>query len=157
MARRRTLDLTDRGLLGGAGDIMIGAYARQQRRRRLLIAVVGLILISGAVGIYALLDLPDDTAAANERVIAVRCVKCGHTGTVPVEVGNVAFPRKCPACGAVACQKLWECRDCGTQFLNIGGNGVIRCPDCGSGNVGSAVEVRTPPAEVPQATDQNGR
>ena len=46
---RRPLNLSDtRSVLATTGDVAVGAYARRIRRRRIGIALVGLLLIAGA-------------------------------------------------------------------------------------------------------------
>ncbi|MCK4343024.1 MAG: hypothetical protein KAY37_15020 [Phycisphaerae bacterium] len=146
--RRRPANLTDyRAVLDSTGDIAIGAYARQQRRRRILIAMAGIGLIGGAVWLYTTLRPSAEIDWSELRPVAVECVKCGHREVMFVKAGEPSFPLKCPVCQERACHKLWECRDCGYQFLNIGQDVVLECPKCHSRRVGTAETLAEPAAE----------
>jgi DNA-directed RNA polymerase subunit RPC12/RpoP len=158
---RRSLDLTDyRSVMRSSGDVSIGAYARQQRQRRLLVGVAGLIFILGAVWLYSVLQPAEEVDREGRYPLAVRCMKCGYEGVVLLEVGAESFPLPCPECGERACHKLWLCRACGKTFLRKGGEDVVRCPACGSAQVGEAAALRDPeagPGDGPQGVRGNGR
>lgn len=118
-------------------EVSVGAYARRQLRRRILIGVFGVVLIGGALTVYQLLRPPGDERRADRYPVRVRCVSCGHVTTVQVRFGQT-FPMKCPKCGEMACQLLWHCRDCGAEFVPEQVGTTVRCPECGSERVGSA-------------------
>jgi len=131
---RRGLDAT--------GDIQVGAYARRQRRRRILLSLLGLALIGGAVGLYAGLRHWVLQPAAETRgrpyAVKVRCISCGYSATLDVSSGQT-FPLECPVCGERGCKQLWKCRACGHEFLPAESGNEKRCPRCGNSAVGSAV------------------
>lgn len=158
MLRRRTpRSLTDtRAVLDSRGEIAVGAYARQQRRRRALVGLLGVGLIGGAVWLYLALAPEDGPAPARSHPVAVQCVTrdCGYRAVVMVPRGEESFPRVCPRCGQHSCYRLWECRDCGRQFLLSASSGALVCPGCGSERVGGAEELRV--AEAGAAADPQG-
>jgi predicted RNA-binding Zn-ribbon protein involved in translation (DUF1610 family) len=144
MSRRRTsisIEAYQRGL-ESTGEVRIGAYARRQRRRRVLVALLGVLLIAGAVGLYMGLHYwmphPGTGAAAGTYPVKVRCVSCGYSATLDVPYEGITFPLTCPRCGERACKQLWKCRACGEEFLPEEGSAEKRCPACGSLEVGSA-------------------
>jgi len=160
MAVRKNLLPGARGrdVFRGSGDIAVSAYARQQRRRRILVAAVGVALIAGAGWLLAALWPRDSHGGAGRIAIAVECQRCKWRGVIQTGPGTPAFPLPCPQCGERACHKLWECRSCGYQFVDKKGQPVVVCPRCGRRNVGTAETVREPNRAVrPQAGDPNGR
>ena len=100
--------------------------------------LLGLLLIGGAVGLYYRLRPPGAAGGADEYPVQIRCLACGHTAIVYVPHAQV-FPMKCPKCRELAAQPVWECRDCGRQFVPEQTGGVVHCPKCGSERVGSAI------------------
>ncbi len=133
-------NLTDyRKVLQGRGEIMVGAYARRVRRWRILLGAIGLLLIVGAAWIYVALLPPDPTRHAEPHQVAVACAKCGYRGVTEAPPAE-PFPLVCPSCGERACYKLWECRNCGHQFLPKGGGAEPTCPQCGHARVGTATQ-----------------
>jgi DNA-directed RNA polymerase subunit RPC12/RpoP len=138
--KRRVSNLNDyRAVLNSSGEIVVGAYARAQRRRRLLIAGLGLALIGTALWLFMLLRPAElQPLPAGSRVV-VQCVApaCGFRGPVVVPP-DANFPLKCPKCGARSVQKVWVCRDCGHEFLPKGGIAELRCERCGSQRIGTA-------------------
>jgi DNA-directed RNA polymerase subunit RPC12/RpoP len=149
MPRARPGHLNDyRAVLAGKGDIAIGARARAERRRRILIAIAGLGLIGGALGAHVLLRPREPANAQRGTPVLVRCVdpNCGYEGVVPVQQGQARYPVMCPRCGQHSCQKVWECRDCGHRFVPVGAPDELQCPECGSRRVGTAL---TPAAIKP--------
>ncbi len=144
MRRKRPINLTDfRSVVLTEGEISVGAYARAQRRKRVLLGIVGLALIGGAVWMHYILQ-PKDTPTTDAPPVLVRCVVpiCGYQGVVRVVPEKARFPLKCPKCGQHSLQKVWECRDCGEQFLRRPEletpDGILHCPKCGGVNVGTA-------------------
>lgn len=126
---------------GSAEEVAIGAYARRQFRRRVLLGVFGGVLIVGALTLYGFLSgflKPAGQAGQADRyAVRVRCASCGHTATVQVRFDQT-FPMLCPACKEPACQALWQCRQCARQFVPEQTGPIVRCPECGSQRVGSA-------------------
>lgn len=160
--RRRSLSLTDtRSVLETTGEISIGAYAQQQRRRRLTIAAFGLGLIGMAAWLYASLRADEPLLGGDRHPVLVRCVNedCQYQGTVSIVTGRTSFPVACPQCGDRSCYKVWECRepDCGYQFLLRSGPVELQCPFCGSRRVGAATIGADEPPIDPQAVGANGR
>ena len=123
--------------LDSTGEIRIGAYARRQRRRRLLVGALGVSLIAAAVWMY--FELRPDVSPDNpERYpVVLRCGDCGEVSETDVRFGQT-FPAKCSKCGEVACRPLWQCRDCGARFVPDQTGAAIHCPECNSLAVGSA-------------------
>lgn len=143
LRRKRTTGLTDyRSLLNTTGDISVGAYAAHQRRRQLLVALLGVALIGGAAWVYSALRPGDQAAAGGTYPVAVECVACGYRGVVQMVSGKASFPVVCPKCKGRSCYELWQCRepDCGAQFWRKGGVTDLRCERCGSRRVGAAEE-----------------
>lgn len=137
--KRTTTRLTDyRSVLNSTGDISVGAYARAQRRRRILIGVGGLALIGVAAGVNMLLRTGAGETSSNQRPVLLRCVACGFEGVVNVKATESDQPLKCPKCGERSGRKVWECRDCGARFLAIGRPEDLHCERCGSRRVGTA-------------------
>ena len=122
---------------GSAEEVSVGAYARRQFRRRLLVGVLGAALIVGALTLYNFLKPPGRTDQGDRYPVRVRCVSCGHTAIVRVQYDQT-FPMRCPECGELACQVMWQCRQCGHQFVPEQTGTILRCPECGSERVGSA-------------------
>jgi len=122
---------------GSAEEVSVGAYARRQFRRRVLIGAFGAALIVGAFALYQFLKPPGQADQGERYPVRVRCVLCGHTAIVRVPYDQT-FPMRCPECRELACQVMWQCRQCGHQFVAEQTGPVVRCPECGSERVGSA-------------------
>jgi predicted RNA-binding Zn-ribbon protein involved in translation (DUF1610 family) len=138
MYRRAPRDLSDyRAVLAGSGEVTIGAYARAQRRRRMVLAVFGLALITGAGGLYWALTAPTSPGPGDHYTVALECLSCKARQTQKVPT-STAFPIVCSACGEKACVPLWQCRDCGMELAVGALGGAARCPKCGSQRVGAA-------------------
>ncbi|GMU81803.1 MAG: hypothetical protein AMXMBFR47_16740 [Planctomycetota bacterium] len=139
-ARRRSLDLTSRRFdLDGIEEVRVGAFARRVRRQRILLGAVGVILAVAAWFVYQALS-PDPTAPGRLRPVVLRCAACSDDSVHQLP-SNVLFPVVCEKCGAIACRPLWQCRvaRCRERFLPPPtGSGIIRCPKCGSDQVGDA-------------------
>jgi predicted Zn-ribbon and HTH transcriptional regulator len=120
-----------------AEEVSVGAYARRQFRRRVLLGVFGAALIIGAIMLYEVRRPPTLGEPGDRYPVRVRCASCGYTATLRVPFDQT-FPMRCPKCGQVACQELWQCRECGHQFVPEQTGTILRCPECGSERVGSA-------------------
>ncbi len=154
MRRRPPGILTDyRAVLDREGDIVVGAYARVQRRRRIMVGAAGLALIGVATGLYLLLRPTDTTAIGRDVSVWVQCgvKECGFSGVMRVP-RDAVYPLKCPQCKADSCRKLWECRVCHRRFLPKAGSGEVRC-ECGSTEVGTA-EGPSPAESEASGTDR---
>ncbi|MBK9128901.1 MAG: hypothetical protein IPM13_14035 [Phycisphaerales bacterium] len=125
-------------LLHRRGDVAFGVRARRERWRRVLLGVVGLILVLCAVLVYSLLRPLVASGDPDATVILARCVSCGYEGPLSVQAGRSDGAQVCPKCRERAAYKLWECRNCGAQFLPAPGPGRVACPSCRSVDVGSA-------------------
>lgn len=134
-----------RRLLDSRGDILVGAYAAQQRRRRIAIAVFGLALIGCAVWLYKTTSPRDPATAHGTPAVAVECVNedCQYRGMITFATADERFPVRCPKCGQRSCYKLWRCRnpDCNHLFLHRGAPADLCCPACGSRAVGTCEEL----------------
>jgi hypothetical protein len=140
--RKQAVSLTDyRSVISSTGDISVGAYARQQRRRRLAMAAVGLALIGGAAWLLAEFWPVGGGRPTGKHPLVVECIKCHHREVIQVAPGSVPQAVMCPVCHERSCHPVWECRDCGLQFLPTGAEiaaGALRCPRCRSERVGAA-------------------
>lgn len=137
--RRRSLDITSRRFdLDGAEDLGVGAYARRVRRQRVFLGAVGVVLAVGAWFVYDWLS-PDPANSNPTRIVVLRCAVCKADSQKQLPTDTV-FPVACEKCGAVACRPLWQCRAprCRERFLPETTGGLIRCPKCGSDQVGDA-------------------
>jgi hypothetical protein len=146
MPRSRLTQLSDyRSVLNTKGDIAVGAYAEQQRRRRILLAAFGLGLILAAVGLYYLLRPVELLDLTGKHPCVVLCTneECQYMGVLYLEIGSTEFPVVCPKCKQRSCHKVWECRepDCRERFLLRGPEPDLRCPACGSLRIGTAEEL----------------
>src|SRR5215510_14456582 len=114
---RRSLSLSDtRAVLATTGDLVVGAYARRIRRKRIGIALVGVLLIASAGGTYYALQAPADRTHSGSYRVIVRCSKCNKDRQVDMQPGQT-FPLLCPTCKERACHQLWQCRKCGKRFV----------------------------------------
>ena len=123
---------------GSREEVQVGAYARQQRRRRILIGALGALLVAGALVLYCQLRPQSGTQRGDRYPVRVRCDSCGYTATVYVPFVQT-FPMGCPACKQMACRQLWRCQECGAEFAPEQTGTMVRCPKCNSERVGSAV------------------
>lgn len=142
----RDLEVIDfRSALRSGADITVGAYARRVRRRRMLVAGTGVVLVAAAALVYYAL-VPRGEGAPPGYPVLVRCVAegCGFEGPIRVAAGQ-AFPVSCPKCSQRSCRAIWRCNDCGGLFLPEDSRGPA-CPQCRSQNVGSAAGVNPAPA-----------
>ncbi len=119
----------------GGGEVAIGLRARRARWRRLLVGVFGLLLISGAVGVYLVLRPPGGPTSSSYSA-KVFCHSCGFGGVLRVSTRERP-PRICPRCGQRTAQDVWRCEDCGHEFVPGAETDERRCPECGSGRVGT--------------------
>jgi len=123
--------------LGSREEVQVGAYARRQRRRRFLLGFFGALLIAGAFALYYQLRPGGAAQAGDGYLVCIRCSACGFTVKLRVPFTQT-FPMECPSCGQPACRVVWECRDCGMQFVPDENATEKRCPRCNSRRVGSA-------------------
>jgi DNA-directed RNA polymerase subunit RPC12/RpoP len=135
---RRSLGFDVRGLEPGmAEEVTVGAYARREFRRRMLIGAFGGALIVGALTLYGFLKPPGQAHQGGRYAVRVRCASCGHTAAIRVRFEQ-SFPMRCPECGQTTCRVMWQCRDCGHAFVPEQAGPAAACPECGSVRVGSA-------------------
>lgn len=121
---RRSVDL----------EISIGAYARKQRRRRMLIGLVGAALIGGALLVYLALA-PGWIGHSDDYPVRVICKQCGES---EMRIAfRQSYPVQCPKCGNKTAWPLLECHNCRKTFVANASAGEIRCPNCGSLSVGA--------------------
>lgn len=143
--RRRTRSMRTRtdtwkpiGRLRDGGDeVVIGAFARRQRRRRIAVACLGLGLIALAGALYVQLRPSGGSAVVDSYPAALRCSNCGFEAVRTASAAG-PVPAECPECVAHAMRELWQCRKCDARFVPAGGARPVRCPECGSESVGSA-------------------
>ena len=152
MARIRQRELADyRAVLRRRGDFAIGAYARAQQRRRILVALGGLVLIVAAGSLYYLLRPRNPRGEAPTVSVFARCVTedCGWEGVQRVTPAEARTPLKCPKCGHRSCRQVWQCQNCGNSFVPAPvrpGQSGVACPLCKSKLVGT---MEAPPAAEP--------
>ena len=123
--------------LGSTEEVRVGAYARRQLRRRIMIGVFGAVLIAGGFALYHQLRPKSAGGDVDRYPVRVRCVSCGYTAEIRVPFAQT-FPMACPECGELLCRVVWRCQDCGAEFVPEQTGTVLRCPECNSDQVGSA-------------------
>ncbi len=129
-----------REVLSRRGDVAIGAYARAQRRKRILASLGGIGLI-GLAGVLYLILRPSSGGTGVPRVsVIARCQAqgCGWEGNLLIVPGKTTFPAKCPKCGALSVQEVWQCLDCKYRFIPPPQHAELTCPRCKSQRVGVA-------------------
>lgn len=127
-----------RSVLSTKGEVEIGALALRTRRKRMLIALSGAMLI-GLAGVLAWLLWPPRVGTpGTTSLVRLRCVACSFETTQQLDSSR-RFPLQCPKCRAHALRELWICRaaGCGAAFVPEPGGVQRNCPQCGSANVGS--------------------
>lgn len=129
--------LQSRFKLGSRDEVRVGAYARRQRRKMILIGALGVGLIAAAFGLYTQLRPRADADNPEQYPVTLRCDACGHTFETAAKFRQT-FPVKCEKCGETACRPLWRCRDCNALFVPDRTGTTVVCPECGSLAVGSA-------------------
>lgn len=134
---RRSVDL----------EISIGAYSRRQRRRRWFIGVMGALLIFGAGWVYWELR-PNHGPGSDDYPVLIECTKCGARSQVRIAVRQSEQPILCPVCKTKSGQALLKCRNCDNLFRSNASAGQVRCPRCGSLNVGSPMSPSAASAPV---------
>ncbi|MGD8450411.1 MAG: hypothetical protein PVJ57_01215 [Phycisphaerae bacterium] len=138
--RKRSAFADYRSVLSRSGDVEIGVTARRRRRRAITLSVVGVMLVAGAVWLYEALG-PGTSVPTRKVPVKVKCIReeCGYIGTMQIEPGT-RYPVDCPQCKQRSCWALWRCLDprCGKEFVPDVQGDVVRCPFCGSENVGAA-------------------
>jgi rubredoxin len=156
--RRRPRNLTDyRSVLDREGEVGIGGVVRRERRRNVILACMGLLLVGAAAWVYVLLLPTGEDGAQSGRIrVKVQCFSpssCGFVGVATKDPGATP-PLVCPKCKQRTCRELWWCQDCKLEFLpekpapeqgarprpgNERWERVIVCPRCKGSRVGSAV------------------
>lgn len=141
---RRHVDLSDpRSVLATTGEIAIGAYAQQQRRRQIVLGIFGLALVGVAAWFVFAVRATHEADAPGRYVVAAECNRCGWQGDVPTTLKD-QWPKRCPKCGEPTVQKRWICHQCQNTFLPRPVSGLVTCPKCGSTDVGAAVQTPEP-------------
>ncbi len=139
LRRSREVSLSDyRSVLRTKGDIAVGAFARRQRRRRIAVAFAGVVLISAAIALLCWLWPTTANPHSDTHPVVVRCIKCKREEVLQLRAGDVGFPLMCPVCQERTCWQVWECRNCGQQFVPPATAAKIVCPRCRSESVGAA-------------------
>lgn len=144
MRKRNSASLVDyRSVLNRRGDITLGAYARAQRRSRILMGLAGVGLMVAAAWVYFMLRPAGEIRGPGTVPVLVRCSAqdCGYEGVVHVRPGADHYPMVCPKCGANSCYKVWRCLNCGHLFVRK----ADQCPACGSFSIGTAEDVAPEP------------
>lgn len=142
---RRHVDLADpRSVLATTGEIAIGAYARQQRRRQIILGVFGLVLVGVAAWFVLTVRATHEAEAPGRYLVAAECNRCSWQGEVRTSLDDT-WPQRCPKCGETTVQKRWICHQCQTLFLPRPASGLVACPKCGGTNVGAAVQTPARP------------
>ncbi len=141
-----TFGVDYRAVLKRRGDVPLSAHARHQIYKRVLIGAAGVALIG--LGVWLFFALRPSTGGGPRVAypVAVQCMACGHREVARLTPPRARFPVKCSACGETAGYKIWECRDCLTQFVPKGEDDEIACPQCQGRRVGTAEELRDPAA-----------
>jgi DNA-directed RNA polymerase subunit RPC12/RpoP len=125
------------------GDVLVGAAARRQRRRRVALGLVGVALIAAAGVLYAFLNQRE--TGPQPPGVLVRCTLCAQESKLPADPQRV-YPTVCPNCGKITARTLWECRRCNFRFVLMDPVTTARCPQCGSDAVGGVYQ---PPPAAP--------
>jgi Zn finger protein HypA/HybF involved in hydrogenase expression len=131
-----------RNALDENGEIRVGAFARRQVRRRWMFGAFGVSLIVLAAGLYWGLGTDRD-GPEHLPTVALRCVACGFDLSRPLPPDQ-HFPLVCPKCEQRAVRPLWVCRKCSERFLPPLQSDTIRCPKCGSDQVGAVPSAAAP-------------
>lgn len=116
------------------GERLVGAHARIQRRRQVLTAVLGVLLLAGSGGIYW--ALRPGKAQDSHRPVKVSCLACKAESEVRVPLGQ-RFPMNCPQCGEMTATEIWWCVDCQKEFVPQARQSIIQCARCGGARVGA--------------------
>lgn len=144
--RRRPFDLTDtRAAIESTGEYGVGAFARKQRRKQIMVLSAGLALIIGAYVIYRMLSVAEPVQKTSGVPVFVRCINenCAFEGQIYADLDQ-ANEYLCPECKQRACRKLWLCKQCDARFVRQNEGAEIRCPECGSYKVGTAAHISGP-------------
>ncbi|MBL8877586.1 MAG: hypothetical protein JNG88_00575 [Phycisphaerales bacterium] len=144
-----------RSVLSAKGEVAIGLLVRKTRRKRVLIALSGALLI-GVAGLLAWwLWPPRVSSPGTTSLVCLRCVSCQFETTERLHSGQ-RFPLKCTKCGAHALRELWICRaeNCGFGFVPEPSGTQRVCPKCRSADVGSYAAAR--PGATPTTTAPAG-
>ena len=141
MRQRRFLgDVSDlRTVLDRTGDVEIGAWVRLRRRKRLMVAGSGLLLIGMAVVVYTTLRADRGFGSTDRFPADFKCITCGEEFSRSIAFDQTS-PLSCPKCGERSAKQVWMCSEDGHRFIPEGALHLesISCPKCGSRRVGSA-------------------
>ena len=133
-----TFGVDYRAVLKRKGDVALSAHARQQIRRRVYVGAAGVALIGLGVWLFFALQPPTGGGPRVAYPAVVHCMACGQREVARLSTPKARFPLKCSRCGETAAYKVWECRNCGTQFVPKGEAAEIACPKCRANRVGTA-------------------
>ena len=144
MSQRRFLDdVSDlRMVLDRTGDVEIGAWVRRRRRKRLLVAGSGLLLIAMAGLVYVTLRMDRGVGRRDGFPAEFKCITltCGEEFSGRIDFDQKT-PLNCPKCGERSAKLVWKCER-GHRFVPEGAlhPESVSCPEpeCGSRRVGSA-------------------
>ena len=127
-----------RTVLDRRGDVEIGAWVRRRRRKRLLVAGSGLLLIGMAVVVYATLRADRGFGPKDGFPADFKCTTCEKEFSRRIGFDQTT-PLSCPRCGERSAKQVWMC-GAGHRFIPEGALDLesISCPECGSRSVGSA-------------------
>ena len=135
---RDTLRERDYSQFPNREEIAIGAHARAQRRRRILLGIFGVGLALVGLLLYRWITTPDITDPRFGYAVKMYCRECQEYLDTSVPHSR-QFPDRCPRCGERALDPVWRCHDCGALFVPGAWEGV-RCEQCGSQRVGAAAQ-----------------
>jgi predicted RNA-binding Zn-ribbon protein involved in translation (DUF1610 family) len=132
--------------LDSTEELTIGAFARRQWQRQIAIGLVGVLLIAASLFIYVMLRPAPKPNSDTTYPVRRQCVSCGYQDTLRVAYDQT-FPMKCPKCGEMAVQALWQCQGCQKTFVPEQRGSRVVCPFCGSDHVGSAIQSESLPVK----------
>lgn len=121
---------------GATEEVGIGAFARRQRNRRLLLGAFGVAMVIVGVFLYRWITVPDVGNPRFGYAVEMRCRVCGNETRNQV-AHSQRFPEVCQKCGQMGMDPLWKCLGCGFEFVAQTTDNVT-CPQCGSNRVGAA-------------------
>ena len=117
------------------GEVRIGARARRELVRRIVLGVIGVGMIAAAAGYYLLMR-PRGAITQDTRIV-VRSASTGEEFLLPVDPARV-YPTVGPNADQRDCYPVWRCQACGRRFVVTIDGQPAQCPDCASTAVGAA-------------------